>query len=138
MQTFEEFLRHVYEYNLDFSKRTNKELKHAFSYCNGCGSKGGIIFPSTMYLVNIEPACNLHDMDWEEAKDWYDLVSANHRFRLNMEKIIDIESSNKFMIYLRSKRMFKYYNAVKLIGTYSYAKERGFQIPSNYHSQIIS
>ena len=127
MQTFEEFYKEVDQYNFDI-KHSYDKLKNNFNCANGCGSKGGIDFPDSLWWCSIESACNNHDIDWKLAKNYNELVEANHRFRKNMEKIIDFESKDWFFLLIRLKTMSRYYRMVKLIGTKSYAKERGFII----------
>ncbi len=125
MQTFEEFWYQIQEYDL----KTNllfPDLQVGFKYVNGCGSKGGWHFPSTMWGINIEAACNLHDIEWKLAKCYADLLMANERFDNNLKKITDAESSNNFTRWIRRSRINKYVSGVELIGTEAYAKERGF------------
>lgn len=125
MQSFEDFWSDVCTYKLEIKYPFNK-LKLNIHCSNGCGAKGGLPFPSTFWGVSILATCTNHDIEWKLAENHIELIEANYRWRRNMERIIDQESANRFMIYLRLKRMNKYYNAVKLIGTQNYADERGF------------
>jgi len=94
---------------------------------NGCGSKGGIDFPDSLWGASIFAACGTHDVDWREAKTLEDLKRGNKRFRENMELIVDAESSNRFIQWMRLKTMSRYYRMVKLVGTPAEAKARGFR-----------
>ena len=125
MQTFDEFWEDVCKYHLETHLEYH-ELKKGIQYANGCGAKGGIKFPHTMYLVNIIAACIIHDIEWELSESFTDLIEANERFDNNLKKICDTESMNGFMRWLRRERLHKYVDAVELVGTISYAIERGF------------
>lgn len=128
MQTFEEFWDEVGYYKLEV-KHPFHVLKKNFGCANGCGAKGGIPFPYTFWGLSILSTCSGHDIDWELSESFNELVESNYRWRRNMERIIDKESANRFMVYLRLKRMNKYYEAVKLFGTKNYADERQFFYP---------
>lgn len=127
-QRFEEFwkdcinnsLERAYPRDIYYKAFIAKEV-------NGCGAKGGIDVPDTIYGMSITTECNIHDTEWLNAKSYFDLVDSNQRLRRNIEKRIDKYSANRFMVFLRMKRLHKYYDAVKLIGTPSFAKEKGFE-----------
>lgn len=125
MQTFNEFWEEVCKYNLE-TAHPKQNIKVTFSCANGCGAKGGINFPNSFLWLSIETACNNHDIDWKLAENYENLVKANHRFRRNMEKIIDIDSANWLMKRIRYHFMNRYYTEVKMLGTRTYAKQRGF------------
>jgi len=125
MQTFEEFWYDIQRYELETYLKYH-ELKNGIKYANGCGSKGGVKFPDTMYFVLIIAACIIHDIEWQFAKCYQDLLDANERFDNNLKKITDEESMNDVMRWLRRSRISKYVSGVELVGTESYAKERGF------------
>lgn len=127
-QEFNNFWNECMEHGLERIYPRHKYYE-AFSRreVNGCGAKGGIDVPDTIYGMSITTACNIHDTEWFFAKNYFDLVEANQRFRRNIEKIIDAYSDNRFMVFLRMRRLHKYYDAVKLIGTPTYAKEKGFE-----------
>lgn len=124
MITLEEFTEDVAKYDLDISKIIN--ISVAFLYANGCGAKGGMKFPSTMWFVSIIAACIIHDIDWALAKCYQDLLDGNERFDNNLKKICDKESLYDITRWARRMRIAKYVNGVELHGTESYAKERGF------------
>lgn len=125
--TFEEFWDQSIKYDLElgFPCKAYRDT-FACNEVNGCGAKGGVDFPDTMWGVLVTAACNEHDVSWHKAESLQDLIDANMRFRRNMERIIDTESANAFTQWLRLNRMSRYYRMVKLIGTPAEAKERGF------------
>ena len=127
MQTFEQFWDDVATYKLE-TKHPYYLYKEGFECgdANGCGAKGGVNVPDTMWGVRVSAACNIHDIDWKNSTSYTDLVDANMAFRRNLEKILDEESANKLTLWLRLNRMSRYYRMVKLVGTDVYAKERGF------------
>ena len=79
-----------------------------------------------MWGINIESACIIHDIEWEKAKNYEELILANENFDNNLKLITDYESANDFTRGFRRLRIAKYVSAVELIGTEIYAKERGF------------
>jgi len=129
MQNFEEFWGDVNIYLLDSCLKYH-QLKRGIQYANGCGAKGGIKFPDTMYFVIIIAACIIHDIEWKLAKTFQDLLDANERFDDNLKKIIVAESQNELMVWLRNQRAAKYITGVEREGTVTYAIERGFILPA--------
>lgn len=124
MQSFEELWYDVHDYKLELYLKYH-QLEKGMKHANGCGSKGGVKFPDTMYFVSIISACTIHDIEWELAKCYQDLLDSNGRFNRNLKRITDKES-NSIMAWLRRMRIAKYVAGVELIGTDAYAKERGF------------
>ncbi|MCU7836521.1 MAG: hypothetical protein KZQ83_14890 [gamma proteobacterium symbiont of Taylorina sp.] len=124
MKSLVEFLYDIEKYDLDVSDIKN--LQVAYSYANGCGSSFKV--PTTMWGLNIESACILHDIRWTIAKCWADLVEANQKFKRDLKRIIKL-ASNWFMTRLRYTRAFLYSSIVKVFGTRSYAKKRDFDLP---------
>lgn len=92
--------------------------------CNGCGSKGGIDVPDTMYGLSVTKSCDIHDFMWYYAKSIDDLHEANDIFYDNMKS--EIKNGSWWFRGVRYIRAHTYYRAVSLIGTESYARERGF------------
>ncbi len=117
--------KQMVKYNLVYKYECLKMLAN-ISHANGCGAKGGIKFPDTMYFVNVSAACCIHDIEWELAEHYQDLLDANERFDNNLKSITDAESSNNLMTWLRRSRISKYVSGVELVGTDAYAEERGF------------
>ncbi len=114
MQSLIQFELDIEIYDLNTNGLLATVIHNAFKFSNGCGAKGGIKFPSTMWFLNIESACSLHDIHWELAKDYSDLLSANEIFDNNLKKIID-KDSNFIMKRLRRLRAAKYVNEVELL-----------------------
>lgn len=125
MKSLKEFELDIIKYQL-LSAHGLIELLSGMKYANGCGANGGIKFPKTMYGVNIESACIIHDIEWQLSSNLNDLIEANHRFNKNLKKICDSESSNKVMAWLRRMRIAKYVAGVELHGLDTYAMKRDF------------
>jgi len=125
MMTFDEFWDDIIEYSLELNYKYH-EYKSTFKQANGCGAKGSIKVPDHFLWLYITATCNIHDIEWHLAKNHDDLIKANQRWRRNMEKIIDQKSANWLMVRLRRRLAYRYYTEVKMIGTNSYAKDRGF------------
>jgi len=103
-----------------FRKLTRLERK---KYCNGCGSLwGGLLVPDTIYGLYIGEACNIHDYMYSFGRTLEDKDLADELFHLNLLKLINENSGNKFMIWLRIKRADKYYWAVKNFGEEAFFK----------------
>ena len=138
MQTFEAFIDQCAYYGLELI-HTRSEYEEAFACgdVNGCGAKGGIDVPDTMWGVYVGAPCNIHDVDWKLAKNYQDLVDANQRFRRNIEKVLDKESANAFTLWFRLNRMSRYYRMVKLVGTPLYAKERPYGVLCHLPVQVL-
>ena len=125
--TLEEFQNDISKYKLEFSvARSLEELYKGLPYSNGCGAKGGIKFPDTMYFISVCAACVIHDIEWKLSTSYKELLLSNENFDNNLKKITDFESMNDAMRWLRRLRVGKYVNGVELHGTDAYAIERGF------------
>lgn len=98
----------------------NASCKEKKKVCNGCGAKGGIKVPNTMYGLDISQACNIHDWMFQEGKTLADFSFANAMFIVNLNRIIAQKSANKFMVSLRLLRASKYFTAVALCGQKAY------------------
>lgn len=129
MQPFDKFLNDYVKYKLKSLKNLggNDLRKHFVNHTNGCGAKGGLKFPSTMWGLNIDTACRIHDIDWALATCIKELLEGNEIFDDNLKRIIDYES-NFIMKRLRRMRAAKYVTEVELIGTYNEIEKRGFQV----------
>ena len=89
------------------------------SICNGCGAKGGIKVPDTMYGLDITVGCNIHDWMFKYGKTYADMLFANAIFLLNLSIII-INNSSWFTLGLRLLRATKYFVAVAKYGASAY------------------
>lgn len=127
MQSFKQLKRDIIKYDLE-TYLTYDKLKIGMKYANGCGAKGGIKFPDTMWFVSVVAACIIHDIEWENANCYKDLLDANEHFDNNLKKITDYESINDFTRWFRRYRIASYTSGVELEGTPAYAKERGFEL----------
>ena len=98
--------------------------------CNGCGAKGGVKFPDTMWGLNIVKGCNIHDWMWNYSKTEGDLIFSNAIFFYNLSAII-INESNWITVVPRLSRAVKYYLGVVKGGTESYRVEQGLPTTKN-------
>ena len=100
-----------------------------------CGAGDGIgekLVPDHLLFVKITAACQIHDKEWSpewnpnikaalllpEADKNMELMNIFHKsnqwLKENILIIINNESANWFMIWIRSKFADKYFNAVEL------------------------
>lgn len=136
MQSFEQFWEHVCTYDLKSDYKFH-ELKANFKESNGCGSKGGMKFPSSFFFVKIVAACSIHDIEWFFAKSYEDLIKSNERFDNNLKRITDYES-NKVTRWIRRQFISYYVSGVELVGTRKYAEARQFSdIPEFNHRKTM-
>lgn len=91
--------------------------------CNGCGAKGGIKFPDTMYGLNVAESCHIHDWMTAYGKTLGDFFFAGAIFILNLSIII-INNSNKVTSVLRLMRASKYFSGVMAVGLNHYWKDK--------------
>jgi len=124
MKTLAKLLKAIEKYDL---KHVSFNLVRDIIHANGCGAKDSFKVPNTIWGVDIEPACQLHDIGWELAQSYQDLIDVNEQFDNNLKKITDYESANDFTRGIRRLRIAKFILAVELIGTENYAIERGFE-----------
>lgn len=87
--------------------------------CNGCGAKGGIDVPDTMYGLSITQSCNIHDWMFKEGVTYADMMFANAMFLLNLTIEI-IAGSNWATKPIRLMRATKYFLAVIQFGSGAY------------------
>lgn len=87
-----------------------------------CGAGNGIgekLVPETIWGLKITPACQIHDQMYAKGKTQSDKEEADRVFLNNLLRIID-GNSNKVMRWLRSRRAYKYYEAVRDLGGPAY------------------
>lgn len=86
--------------------------------CNGCGSKGSSIdlIPDSMYGLDVSEACNIHDWMYSEGKTIEDKEKADRVFLNNILRIINGSEGWPVTKWLRRRRAWKYYLAVKMFG----------------------
>ena len=112
------------QYNLDGPKWALDYTTPISMIRNRIGSSGGCgpgkwgdwLVPDTIYLVNIKPACYLHDCEYSEMESEDDRKYADKRLFDNANKIVELKSSNKFTLWLRRARLMKYWAAVDIGG----------------------
>jgi hypothetical protein len=95
---------------LDLTPEQKKEI------CNGCGAKGGIPIPDTIYGLDIEEACNIHDFRYYVGGTQEDKEIADDEFYDNLIEIIDAIEFYDSFDDLRKVRAFEYVTAVRLWG----------------------
>lgn len=88
--------------------------------CNGCGAKGGIPVPNTMYLLSIKEACQIHDFMYHSSMTTEDKVTSDLVFKHNLIAIIEEETWFYFVEKLRKVRAEEYYLVVALWGDGAY------------------
>ena len=92
--------------------------------CNGCGPKLPIIswlIPETCWFCNITEACNIHDFMYHIGETKQDKEDADKTFLINMYRVIDSSTSNKWLKKLRKVRARTYYRAVRDFGGKAFA-----------------
>jgi len=114
----------------DLTKEDKKRI------CNGCGPRSKFDFvPDTIYGLNISEACNRHDYMYEKAYPNIEAKKeADRVFLNNIIRIIDHETKKRIgwdglsfknpLIWLRKRRAYKYYLAVKNFGGPSFWKDK--------------
>jgi hypothetical protein len=96
---------------------TRDNLDYLLRTCNGCGAKGSKLpIPQTNYFMDMRPACNPHDVGYDKGVTIEDKQMEDRRMLNNSLRLIHLYSANKFMIWLRTRRALKYYEAVNLLG----------------------
>jgi hypothetical protein len=85
---------------------------------NGCGpgGLGDLLIPDRVYGLNIKPACKIHDWMYTIYNDEFGFELANKIFLDNMIRINNSATKNRLLKYLRSRRILKYYLAVRYFG----------------------
>lgn len=99
-----------YEY-----KVLSKENK--ITICNGCGPQSKFDFiPDKIWGLKITEVCNIHDYMYYNGKNIEDKKEADRVFLNNLIRLIDYKTKWKWLKFLRRRRAYKYYNAVKYFG----------------------
>jgi hypothetical protein len=111
----------------EYRKATEAERKAS---CNGCGSgKARIdLVPDSMWGLDVEPVCCIHDWDYKHGKTEQDKIDADFRMLRNLIAHINAAPGfiNKLLRLFRRRRALKYYEAVQAFGHDAYwqGKER--------------
>jgi len=98
--------------------------KERAEVCNGCGAKGGIKFPDSMWGLDVKEACNIHDWMTKYGLTLMDFLFAAGMFIVNLTIIIWFGSSNKLTLTLRLMRATKYFVAVVVVGLNHFFKDK--------------
>ncbi len=85
---------------------------------NGCGpgGLGDFLIPDTVYGLSVKPACKIHDWMFIIYNDEAGFRLANQVFLDNMIRINNYTSKNVLLKWLRTRRILKYYRAVRDLG----------------------
>ena len=85
---------------------------------NGCGPSGmgDIVVPDTAYFLSLKPACKIHDWMFTIFNDEPGFKLSNQLFLDNMNRINHARTKNKILRWLRSRRIRKYFRAVRDFG----------------------
>lgn len=87
------------------------------SVCNGCGAAGSFFRPpSTIYGVDITPACQIHDFAFYLGQTLKEFNKANSQFYKNIKVLLDISPSFIKPKHLMAARALIYYKAVCWFG----------------------
>jgi len=91
-----------------------------FKICNGCGAANSKFdfVPDSIYLLNINRACNVHDWMYHHGRTKKDKQEADRVFLNNLLTLIEAEASivGRLLKPFRRRRALKYYEAVVGLG----------------------
>ncbi len=97
-------------------------LKEKETICNGCGV-GSAMFdfvPNGIYGLDISEACNIHDYMYHKGKTIEDKLEADRVFVDNLIRIINKNTSWKWLRNHRRRVAHLYYDAVSMWGGPAY------------------
>jgi hypothetical protein len=92
-----------------------------------CGAGEGLgekLVPETIYFLSIRGACQIHDKMYWKGKTSKDKQEADRVFLNNILRIIDANTSNSLLKWLRRRRAYKYYEAVANFGGAAFWKDK--------------
>lgn len=96
-----------------------EDAKHEI--VNGCGpAKFGYLVPDTMYGLDISRTCNIHDYMYHVGSTLADKEEADRVFLNNALRIIQAKTNWRILKWLRMRRAYTYYTAVKRYGAAAY------------------
>jgi len=96
------------------------ELRAAIAGGCGPGGFGDVFVPDRMYGLNMVAACAIHDWCFAVWNTKAGFKQANELFKNNMIRINSQHEGYAFITALRSRRIKKYYLAVRFGGEPSY------------------
>ena len=104
---------------------------------NGCGREGveAALIPDTIWGLDVSPVCRVHDIMYQQAQDRarrhkdQGRLSAEEGFAdgvmaCNLVQLIQQQTSNGFLRWLRLRRAHKYVDAVSLTNVLSVLPEQ--------------
>lgn len=99
--------------------------KEQSKICNGAGPKGyGFLVPDTLYGLKCTPCFDIHDYCYHIWSDSSGKEVADRLMLANLNEWIDAKSKSGWYLgwlrWLRKRRAYKYYIAVKLGGKWFY------------------
>lgn len=84
---------------------------------NGCGPKRfGFLVPDTMYGLDVSDACDIHDYMYHVGTTLADKEEGDRVMLNNVLRIIEAKTRLRPLLWLRRRRAYKYYRAVKHFG----------------------
>ena len=95
------------------------------SYGCGPGGIGDYIVPNTVYGLDINPACQVHDWQYRHSNDASEEARKNHDRTLsyNSMRIVVYNTKNHILYILRRRRVKTYYQMVRAFGGRAYWDE---------------
>jgi hypothetical protein len=94
--------------------------------CNGCGAKGGIPVPDTIWGLDVSECCNIHDLGYAMGRTIEDKDSADRTFLNNMLRTLEVATDNGQLFglikHFRRSRIKAYYETVHFYGGPSFWK----------------
>lgn len=84
-------------------------------YINGCGGQGltSSIVPDSLFGLNINEACNIHDHMYEQG---INKIDSDNTFLNNMITLVNQDSSSNILKNLRKAKAYLYFLGVKVFG----------------------
>ena len=86
--------------------------------CNGCGPGriGGDLVPDTLWGLRVTRACDIHDWMYRMGETIEDKNEADRTFLNNMLRLVDGRTKYGCLRWLRARRAYVYYQAVRAFG----------------------
>jgi len=99
----------------DYKTLSKEELN---KITNGCGPQGWKFdfVPDKIWGLCINLPCRIHDYMYHIGKGIKDKEEADRVFLNNMIRLIEYKTKWKWLKWLRKRRAYKYYVAVKYLG----------------------
>ena len=106
-----------YDLHMSDSFRDATDARRA-EVCNGAGAKNGIKVPNTFWGLNMRPAFDIHDWDYEHGFTKEDKAMADRYMFFNTLVIIEAQTGLQQIVLkpLRRRRALAYYEIVTIGG----------------------